>query len=227
MNEKYLAVKKRKNEIEIYQIPLEINQAETNLKEYGKLFCTINPSCSIKDFKLNPNYLNILVIVNYQKVLFFDINECSQKKGNANPKFVYDKNEVGFNSIVFNPFNSHIVACSCLNPMIQVWSVKRPSILKIPCYNIATELKWRKCGSLLGFIEKDSLLKIYDTIRKEFIFYLDYEDTINNYGFFGNDSILVDNSDNNKILKYKFIVEQKGDLKITKKNEYEDILENI
>ena len=112
MNEHFLAVKKRKNEIEIYEI--QKNEA------FGKIFCTVNPSCSIEDFKLNPNYLNILLIANYQKILFFNINEAAEKKVIVNPEFIFNKNVSEFSSIVFNPHNSHTVACSCFDHTIQV-----------------------------------------------------------------------------------------------------------
>ena len=78
-------------------------------------------------------------------------------------------------------------------------------------------MKWSKCGKFLGFIDSDSILKIYNIIKKEFIFYLDFKNTINNYGFFGNDSILVDNDDNNKIFKNQLNINQKEDLKAIKK----------
>ena len=157
--------------------------------------------------------------------MFFIIPETSQKKEIINPNFVFNKNEFQFNSAIFNPFSSHIIACSCSGNIIQVWSVKGPAIIKIPYSTLATAMKWSKCGKFLGFIDNDSILKIYDIIKKEFIFYLDYKNNINNYGFFGNDSILVDNADNNKIFKYKLNINQKGDLKAIKKNQYENILE--
>ena len=163
--------------------------------------------------------------MNFKKILFYSIPETTQKNGIIDPKFVFNKNESDFNSAIFNPLNSHIIACSYLNHIIQVWSVKNPTIMKIPCLNIATAMKWSKCGKLLGFIDNDSILKIYDIVKKEFIFYLEYKDTIGNYGFFGSNSILVDNLDNNEIFRYKFNINQEGDLKVTKKNKYEKILE--
>ena len=161
-NEKFLAIKKEENEIEIYEIPMNLDKTDSSLKEYGKIFCIIEPSNDIKEFMLNQNYFNILLVVDYQNISFFIIPENSQKNGIIEPRFVFEKKEAGFNSAVFNPFNSHIVACSCLNNTIQIWSVKQPILRKVECYSNAIKLKWRNCGRLLGFVDKNNILKIYD-----------------------------------------------------------------
>ena len=169
-NEKYLAVKKLKNEIEIYEIPKNIDKVSLDLQEYGILVCTIDPSCVIKEFHLNPKYMNILLVVNYEKILFFVIPENSQKKVKVSPKFIFTKVDIGFESAIFNPFNSHIIASSCLGKTIQIWSVSMPFIQKIFSSDLPAKMKWRNCGKLLGFVDKNSLLKIYDIKKKEFIF---------------------------------------------------------
>ena len=78
-------------------------------------------------------------------------------------------------------------------------------------------MKWRDCGKLLGFVDKINILKIYDISRKKFIFYLENIEKIKDFGFFGDDFILIINSDKNKIYKYKYNINKKGGLKITKK----------
>ena len=85
-------------------------------------------------------------------------------------------------------------------------------------------MKFKNCGKLLGFVDQESVLKIYDIFRKGFIFYLKNEESIIDFGFFGNDFILINNGDN-KIYKYQFNINQKGGLKATKKNNYIDIFE--
>ena len=217
MNEKYLAVKKSINKVVIYEIPVDTNIDELALKEYGKIYCMIDSLAPISEFKLNPNYLNILLVVTREKILFFTIPETFQTtKIVETPRFVFDKMEGGFNSAVFNPLNSHIIACSCFSEIIQVWSVKEPFILKIPCSKNPTNIKWRKCGKILGFIDKYSTIKVYNIINEEFIFYLNFKEKDINFEYFKNDSILVENPNNKTFLIYEF----KHDNTVTKKEEY-------
>ena len=75
-------------------------------------------------------------------------------------------------------------------------------------------MKFKNCGKLLGFVDQESVLKIYDIFRKGFIFYLKNEEPIIDFGFFGNNFILINNGDD-KIYKYQFDVNQKGGLKAT------------
>ena len=220
-NEKYLAVKKLKNEIEIYEIPKNIDKGSLDPKEYGILVCIINPSCVIKEFHLNPKYMNILLVVNYKKILFFVIPEKSQEKVIVSPKLTFNKIDIGFESAIFNPFNSHIIASSCLGNTIQIWSVSMPFIQKIFSSDIPSKMKWRNCGKLLGFVDKDYLLKIYDIKKKEFIFYLDFVEAIENYEFFDNNKILV-NSEEKMIFEYKFAINDNEDLKMIKKDNYQN-----
>ena len=221
MNEKYLAIQKEENEIEIYEISLDLDKIKSFPE--GKFLGIIEPSSIIKKFRLNQNYFNILLVVNTEKILFFDISEISQNVEIKEPRFVYEKNVAGFYSAIFNPFNSHIIACSCSNNTIQVWSVKQPFIQKIESYSNVIKMKWRDCGKLLGFVDKINILKIYDISRKKFIFYLENIEKIKDFGFFGDDFILIINSDKNKIYKYKYNINKKGGLKITKKIDYLDI----
>ena len=81
-NEKYLAVKDfiSKDTIDIYEIPKEIDDGNKTTNKYGKLYCEINSKVIIQDFMLNPNYLDILVVVNTKKILFFTIPETFDKK---------------------------------------------------------------------------------------------------------------------------------------------------
>ena len=102
-----------KDTIDIYEIPKEIENENKTTNKYGKLYCEINSKVIIQDFILNPNYLDILVVVNTKKILFFTIPETFDKKLIMKPKFTFNSNNVTFDSVLFNPINSHILACSC------------------------------------------------------------------------------------------------------------------
>ena len=124
-NEKYLAAQNfnSKNKIYIYEIPKEINDADIANKKHGRLYCTIKSKIII-DFILNPNYLNILLVVNYKQILFFIIPDIFQEELITTPRFTFNANNINLTSAKFNPVNSHIIASSCeddfLNFLIRI-----------------------------------------------------------------------------------------------------------
>ena len=156
---------------------------------------------------MNPNYLNVLLVGTYPEICFFIIPEKSQKDIIKKPKFKFRKNINGFCSSEFNPFNSHIIACSNYPSFIQIWSVKNPIIHKIDCISLPINMKWEKSGNLLGFIDDDTIIKIYDNKNKKIIFNLDLKEINLDFDFFGNNTILVYNKDRNKITEYEFSLE--------------------
>ena len=68
-------------------------------------------------------------------------------------------------------------------------------------------MKWEKSGNLLGFIDDDTIIKIYDNKNKKIIFNLDLKEINLDFDFFGNNTILVYNKDRNKITEYEFSLE--------------------
>ena len=119
--------------IEIYEIPMDITSSETennseSTTENTKIFCKIEVNDPIQDLKLNPNYLNVLLVGTYTEICFFIIPEKRQEEIIEKPKFIFPKIINAFYSAVFNPFNSHIIACSNLPHFIQIWSVRNPII---------------------------------------------------------------------------------------------------
>ena len=62
--------------IEIYEIPMDITSSETennseSTTENTKIFCKIEVNDPIQDLKLNPNYLNVLLVGTYTEICFF------------------------------------------------------------------------------------------------------------------------------------------------------------
>ena len=185
---------------------MDITSSETENKsesmtEKTKIFCKIQVNIPILDLKLNPNYLNVLLVGTLTEICFFIIPEKTQEEKIVKPKFIFRKNINGFYSAVFNPFNSHIIACSNLY-FIQIWSVKNPTIHKIDCLKLPINMKWEKSGNLLGFIDNDTIIKIYDNKNKKIIFNLDLKEINLDFDFFGNNTILVYGQDRNKITEY-------------------------
>ena len=218
-NEQYLAIKIDTFEIEIYEIPLDLDEFKRTQKNYGKMHCMIKTEYPVSKFKLNPNYLYVLLVVTLNKgILLFNIPKNCQKKEIVNYQFNFKIDEFDIYSAVFNPFNSHIIACSCSDKIIRIWSVKIPLMKKIPCSNTPLHMKWRKYGNFLGFNDKINCLKIYNLVSGTFIFYLDFEESIYDFDFFSNDKILVINKDKNLIYEYHYNIYQQGDFYITKKN---------
>ena len=144
-NEKYIAVNQNDEIIEIYEIPNEIENSKSKIK----LLCKIKETEIIKDLQLNPNYLNVLLVGTYHEIKFFVIPETTQEKLIEKPRFVFNKFSSAFNSAVFNPFNSHIIASSFDDFTILFWSVKEPFIHELKCRDIPTQMKWHKNGNLL------------------------------------------------------------------------------
>ena len=176
VNEKYIAVSQVKKLIEIYEIPLEIKSPKSKIKPESvsiikekKLFCKIEASHYIKDLKLNPNHLNILLVGTQKEIEFFIFPETSQEETIKNPRFIFNNNTSPFESAVFNPFNSHIIASSFNDYTIQIWSIIKPFIQKIICSYVPTQMKWYKNGNLLGFIDKETEIKIYNLPQKKII----------------------------------------------------------
>ena len=117
---------------------MDITSSETENKsesmtENTKIFCKIQVIYPIQDLKLNPNYLNVLLVGTYTEICFFIIPEKRQEEIIEKPKFIFRKIINAFYSAVFNPFNSHIIACSNLPHFIQIWSISNPIIHKIDC----------------------------------------------------------------------------------------------
>ena len=197
------------------------NKSESlfNKKE---IFCKIKSPYNIQDLKLNPNYLNILLVGTRKQINLFNIPQKSQEELIKKPKFIFNKNAIGFNFAVFNPFNSHIIACA-YDEHIQIWSVRRPVIHKIDCLDEPINMKWEKIN-LLGFIEKYTIIKIYDNIKKKIIFNLDFNSEIN-FDFFGNNTILVCDKDNNKIYEYEFSLDPEKGFEIKEKEKYKRFFE--
>ena len=203
--------------IEIYEIPMDITSSETennseSTTENTKIFCKIEVNDPIQDLKLNPNYLNVLLVGTYSEICFFIIPEKRQEEIIEKPKFIFRKIINAFYSAVFNPFNSHIIACSNYPSFIQIWSVKNPIIHKIDCLSLPINMKWEKSGNLLGFIDNATIIKIYDKKNKKKIFNLDLKEINLDFDFFGNNTILVYNKDRNKITEYEFSLEPENEV---------------
>ena len=93
-NEKYIAVNNYDEIIEIYEIPKENENSKPASEEIkiGKnIFCKIKERRAIEELKLNPNYLNILLVGTLYEIKFFVIPETSQEKLIENPRFVFKK----------------------------------------------------------------------------------------------------------------------------------------
>jgi WD40 repeat protein len=160
------------------------------------------------------------MVVTFQTIEFFDISKISQNETILlkEPRFVFKKNESGFGSAIFNPSNTHIIATSRYDCCIEIWSIRKPSIQKIVCEYIPLNMKWHAKGYLLGFMNDCNNLKIYNILQKKEIFNLYFNDSISQFEFYGNDSILACNENKNRIFQYNFDPEPKEDLKIKDKN---------
>ena len=165
----------------------------------------------------------MLVITIVKGILLFNIPKNPQKEAIINYDFIFNIDKIKINSASFNPYNSHIIACSCSNSTIQIWSVKEPAIQKISYSYEPKHIKWRKCGNFLGF-DENKLLKIYNMKGKNFIFYLDFEENFSDFAFFSNNKILIINNTETIIYEYEFNLNQKGDFPMTKKSEYKKLL---
>ena len=218
-NEKFLALSQNLKSAEIYRFPEEDSDKKISYVKYE-----IKASERINDLKLNPNHLNILLMGTKSQIELFIIPEDSNIKIIRNPRFVFDKNKMGFQFSIFNPFNSHTLASSCFDHSIQIWSVSRQIIHTVTCKNIIDIMNWQNNGALLGFID-DSQIKIYNNRNKKIIFNLDFKENHINFEFYGNNTILVQTEDNNKIYAYKFGLDLKEGVEIKEKKDYNDIFE--
>jgi len=122
------------------------------------------------------------------------------------PRFVFNMQNSTFKSAIFNPSMSHMIACSCNDLTIQIWSIRKPSIQKIACSKLPIQMKWEKNGYLLGYFDSINFIKIYNISIKKEIFNLNFKERISTFEFFGEDKILVCNKIQDKIVQYKFEV---------------------
>ena len=120
------------------------------------------------------------------------------------PRFVFNMQNSTFKSAIFNPSMSHMIACSCNDLTIQIWSIRKPSIQKIACSKLPIQMKWEKNGYLLGYFDSINFIKIYNISIKKEIFNLNFKERISTFEFFGEDKILVCNKIQDKIVQYKF-----------------------
>ena len=212
-NEKFLALSQNYKSAEIYSF--------TENDSDKKKLTEIKFPKKINDLKLNPNHLNILLVGTKSQIELFIIPEDSKENNITNPRFVFDKNKFGFQFSIFNPKNSHIIASSCFDHSIQIWSVSRQVIHTISCENmmeLIDIMKWNKKGKLLGFID-NTQIKLYNNKNKKIIFNLDFEENYINFEFYGDNNILVQDEDNNKIYVYEFGLGSKGEVEIKKKKD--------
>ena len=96
-NEKYLAFKKKPSDINIYKIAENQNIKENIPNKYQDIFCSIKVQKKINDFKLNPNFQNILLVAIPEKILFFSIPEDFKKTQKIEPKYVFNENNIIYN----------------------------------------------------------------------------------------------------------------------------------
>ena len=218
-NEKYIAVNKNNEIIEIHEIPKENENskpASEEIKIAKNIFCKIKERRIIEELKFNPNHLNILLVGTFNEIKFFVIPEISQKKLIENPRFVFNKFSSAFKSAVFNPSNSHFIASSFTDYTILFWSVKKPFIHKLKCLDFPSQMKWHKDGNFLGFIEFRTIIKIYNIPKKIIIFEFDFGESNIIFEFFKNGTILVCNQNKDTIFEYEFCMDPKEDFKIDK-----------
>ena len=215
-NEKFLALSQNYTTAEIYDYEKDSDK---------KKWCEVEVLDEINDLKLNPNCLNILLVGTQVQIELFIIPEDSKEEIIKTPNFVFDKNKIGFQLSIFNPFNSHIIASSCFDHSIQIWSVSRHIIHTISCKNIIKIMKWHSNGELLGFIDNRSQIKIYNNTNKKIIFNLDLEENRINFEFYRDHTILVQTKDKNKILAYEFGLEAKEEVEIKDKQDCKNLFE--
>ena len=139
-NEKYIAINQDDEIIEIFEIPKKMENSKSNIKP----LCKVKETETIIELKMNPDYLNVLLVGTYNNIKFFVIPETSQEKLIENPRFVFNKFSSTFNSAVFNPLDSHIIASSFNDCTIKFWSVNKPFIHQIKCREIPIQMKWYK-----------------------------------------------------------------------------------
>ena len=84
-------------------------------------------------------YSSILSLLNI-------IPEDSQIRVVETPRFVFNKNNTSYCFSIFNPFNSHIIASSCFDHSIQIWSVTRQMMHIVSCKNVITKMSWQENG---------------------------------------------------------------------------------
>ena len=210
-NEKFLALSQNYTSAEIYLLHKKNSDK--------KKLCEVEVLDDINDLKLNPNRLNILLVGTQFQIELFIIPEVSKEEIIKTPRFVFDKNKMGFQSSIFNPFNSHTIASSCLDHSIQIWSVSRQIINTISCKNIIKIMKWTINGEFLGFIDSRSQIKIYNNNNKRIIFNLDFKENHINFEFYGNNNILVQTKDKNTIYAYVFGLGLKEEVEIKEKQD--------
>lgn len=217
--------------IEIYKIPLDITvynekiNKKTSFDKNEEIFCEVKVYHKIQDIKLNPNHINILLVGTITKIKLFIIPEDSQIRVVETPRFVFNKNNTSYCFSIFNPFNSHIIASSCYDNSIQIWSVSRPIMHSISCKYATTIMKWHKNGYLLGFVDEDCLIKIYNNLKKKIIYNLDFKEMDIDFEFFGYDSILVHTANKNKIYEYIIKETLKEEVEIIEKQKYKNVFE--
>lgn len=180
------------------------------------MFCSINVRDLIEIFKINPNYLNFLLVAIFEKLLFFIIPEDFQETPIRKPQYVFIANNKIIKFVEFNPINSHSIAFSSHEKLIQIWTVGGTSTQNIRSEKSISKIIWNNCGKLLGFIDGYHVIKIYNCEKKIFIYYLDFGEEVINFEFFMNDRILVLNSTKDIIFIYQFNMDQQGTLFLTK-----------
>ena len=215
-NEKFLTLSQNYTTAEIYDY--KKNSDKKKLYEVEVLD-------DINDLKLNPNRLNILLVGTQFQIGLFIIPEVSKEEIIKTPRFVFDKNTMGFQLSIFNPFNSRIIASSCFDHSIQIWSVSRQLIHIISCKDIIKIMKWHTNGELLGFIDNRSVIKIYNNKDKKIIFYLYFKENHINFEFYRDHNILVQTEDKTKIYSYEFGLESKEEFEIQVKGDYINLFE--
>lgn len=198
VNENYLALRSLNiKEIEIYDIQKARKEATISNKSH----CKIKIENDLLDFRFNQKYKTIIIVGLIDIIELFDISIISNKQIIEEPKFIFNlkEDDIPINSLLFNPFNSHIITYSC-NKKIKIWSIRKPSIFEIKCSGLIFKMKWQKDGDLLGFFDKQ--IKIYDRKQKKIIFILEgeYNFELVDFEFLDNQNIIVCGLETNKIL---------------------------
>ena len=196
--------------------------------QINKIHCDIKTKFKVVDLKLNHKFLRILLTAVLNDIELYEIPEIPLKDAIEEPKFIFKENNNLVKCVLFNPFNTHIIASSSYDCMIKIWSIRRPTIKKIYCLDCPEKMKWETNGKFLGFIDKNKI-KIYSMENKKVIFDLELKGTIYNinYEFFDHQSILVSGIEINKIYKYKIFNKEDSELKVKHVNyvQYDEIFE--